>query len=124
MKTTEKKSVAVSKNETPELVANPNQSLMIVKKKLSLADKLDKIQSFDSIHGKYEYLKECKENLEKFDKSKNDFSGSKLILKEGHHTELTVSNPIVIQEMVKIARMRIAEQLIIVENEIEAFEVI
>jgi hypothetical protein len=119
MKTQEKKAVAVSLSETPK---NESLSLMVVKKKLTLTEKLDKIQSFDSIHGKYEYLKECKENLEKFDKSKNDFSGSKLILKEGHSSELTVSNPIVIQEMVKIARMRITEQLKIVENEINDFE--
>lgn len=123
MKTTEKKVVAVSKNETPKIEVNQNQSLMIVKKKMSIAEKLDKILSFDCIQGKYEYLKECRENLEKFDNSKNDFSGSKLVLKEGHHTELTVSNPLVIQEMVKIARMRITEQIIIVEKEIEAFEI-
>lgn len=123
MKTTEKKVVEGSKKETPTNSVNENQSLVLVKKKLTVAEKLDKIQSFDSINGKYEYLKECKENLDKFDKTKNDFSGSKIILKEGYNTELTISNPIIIEEIVKISKMRLAEQLIKVEHEIEAFEI-
>lgn len=122
MKTTEKKEVVVSKG-TPENLKIENQSLIVVKKKLSISEKLDKIMSFDSINGKYDYLKECKANLEKFDNMKNDFSNCKLVLKSGYDTDLTVSNPIVIQEMVKISRMRITEQLIIVEKEIEAFEI-
>lgn len=122
MKTPEKKAVVVS-NETPKNLNIENQSLIVVKKKLSVTEKLDKIMSFDSINGKYAYLKECKENLEKFDNAKNDFSNCKLVLKCGYDADLTVSNPIVISEMVKISRMRITEQLIIVEKEIEAFEI-
>ena len=123
MKNTTKKVVADSKTETPTNSANQNQSLVVVKKKLTVAEKLDKIQSFDAINGRYDYLKECKENLEKFDKAKNDFSGAKIILKEGYNTELTISSPIVIEEIVKISKMRLAEQLIKVEKEIEAFEI-
>jgi hypothetical protein len=123
MKTNQKNAVEGSKVETPANSVNENQSLVLVKKKLTVAEKLDKIQSFDSINGKYEYLKECKENLDKFDKAKNDFSGAKIILKEGYNTELTISNPIVIEEIVKISKMRLAEQLIKVEKEIEAFEI-
>ena len=124
MKTTEKKVVAVSKNEIPTNAVNENQSLVLVKKKLTVAEKLDKIQSFDSINGKYEYLKECKENLDKFDKAKNDFSGAKIILKEGYNTELTISNPIVIEEIVKISKLRLAEQLIKVENILQIYNIL
>lgn len=123
MKKQEKPQEVVVSKEIPSNAENQNQSLILVKPKLTIAEKLDKIQSFDSINGKYEYLMECKENLNKFDKSKNDFAGSKLILKEGYSVEVTISNPLVIEEIVKVARLRLNEQILKVEKEIEAFEI-
>lgn len=118
-----KTAVAVS-TEIPAEQKNENQSLTIVKKKLTVAEKIDLISQFEAVQSKYDYLLSCKENLSKFDKSQNNFSGAKLVLKsESYGSDVTVSNPVIIEEMVKIAKMRLTEQLIKVEKEIEAFEI-
>lgn len=122
MNKNQKTAVAVS-TEIPAEPKNENQSLTIVKKKLTIAEKIDLVSQFEAVQSKYEYLKQCKENLSKFDKSNNDFANSKIILKEGYNSELTISNPIILDEIVKISKMRLAEQLIKVEKEIEAFEI-
>lgn len=123
MKTTEKKGVAVSKMETPSNVNTENQALVLVKKKLSVPEKLDKIQSFDAIHGRYDYLTSRKKEIDQFGKSQNGFMGSTMELEDDNNNTVKISNPIIIEELIGIAKMRLHALIITTEKEIEAFEV-
>ena len=123
MKSTTKKVVADSKTETPTNSVNQNQSLVLVKKKLTVAEKLDKIQSFDAINGRYDYLTAKKKELDQFGKSQNGFLGASLELEDDNENSVKISNPIIIEELVNIAKMRLHALIVTTEKEIEAFEV-
>ena len=123
MKTTTKKVVADSQAGTPANSVNENQSLVLVKKKLTVAEKLDKIQSFDAINGKYDYLITKKKELDQFAKSQNGFLGASLELEDDNDNRVKIVNPIIIEELVGIAKMRLHGLIVTTEKEIEAFEV-
>lgn len=123
MKSTTKKVVVDSKTETPTNSTNQNQSLVLVKKKLTVAEKLDKIQSFDAINGRYDYLTAKKKELDQFAKSQNGFLGASLELEDDNGNSVKISNPIIIEELAGIAKMRLHALIVTTEKEIEAFEV-
>ena len=123
MKNTTKKVVADSKTETPTNSVNENQSLVLVKKKLTVAEKLDKIQSFDAINGRYDYLTAKKKELDQFGKSQNGFMGATMELEDDNGNSVKISNPIIIEELAGIAKMRLHGLIVTTEKEIEAFEV-
>lgn len=117
---TTKKKVVVSSNETPN---TENQSLILVKKKLTIAEKLDKIQSFDAINGRYDYLLARKKELDQFGKSQNGFMGATLELEDDENNRVKISNPTIIEELIGIAKMRPHALIVVTEKEIESFEV-
>ena len=123
MKKTENKAVEVSKVETPAQPKNENQSLVLVKKKLTVAEKLDKIQSFDAINGRYDYLTARKKEIDQFGKSQNGFMGATLELEDDENNRVKISNPIIIEELMGIAKMRLQGLIVSTEKEIEAFEI-
>jgi hypothetical protein len=123
MKPTTKKTVADSKTETPANSVNEIQSLVLVKKKLTVAEKLDKIQSFDAINGRYDYLTARKKELDQFGKSQNGFMGATMELEDDNGNSVKISNPVIIEELTGIAKMRLHALITVTEKEIEAFEV-
>lgn len=123
MKSTTKKVVVDSQKETPTNSVNQNQALVLVKKKLTVAEKLDKIQSFDAINGKYDYLTTKKKELDQFAKSQNGFLGASLELEDDNGNSVKIVNPIIIEELAGIAKMRLHSLITLTEKEIEAFEV-
>ncbi len=123
-----KKEMEISKDgkttiETPNGVTNQNQLLVLGKKKLTVAEKLDKIQSFDAVHGRYDYLTERKKELDKFGKSQNGFMGAVMELEDDDNNTVKISNPVIIEELIGLAKMRCTELIVKTEKEIEAFEV-
>jgi hypothetical protein len=123
MKPTTKKAVADSQAGTPANSVNENQSLVLVKKKLTVAEKLDKIQSFDAINGRYDYLTARKKELDQFGKSQNGFMGATMELEDDNGNSVKISNPVIIEELTGIAKMRLHALITVTEKEIEAFEV-
>jgi hypothetical protein len=135
MKTENKKKAEALKTETAKSLENlnkssenqnsipDNQALLIVKKKLSVAEKLDKIQSFDAISGRFEYLTTKKKEVDQFGKSQNGFMGATLELEDEEQNRVKISNPVIIEELISIAKMRLQELIVKTEKEIEAFEV-
>lgn len=123
MKSTTKKVVEDSKAGTPTNQVNENQSLVLVKKKLTVAEKLDKIQSFDAINGRYDYLTARKKELDQFGKSQNGFMGASMELEDDNGNTVKISNPLIIEELTGIAKMRLHALIVTTEKEIEAFEV-
>jgi hypothetical protein len=115
--------VADSQAGTPTNPVNEIQSLVLVKKKLTVAEKLDKIQSFDAINGKYDYLTTKKKELDQFAKSQNGFLGASLELEDDNDNRVKIVNPVIIEELVGIAKMRLHALIVTTEKEIEAFEV-
>lgn len=116
--------------KTAEKVAVPgtaplkeNNALAVVKKKMSVTEKIDSLGKFEALVSKVEYLRECKQKAEQFGNGQDGFTGSKLVLKCSFRDELTVSNPTVVEELVKIANMRLKDLLIKAEKEVEEFEI-
>jgi hypothetical protein len=97
-----------------------NNALTVVKKKLSVAEKIDHIMAFEALASKHEYLKEVKTNLEKFGSGDDGFGGAKVTM-TCNYTDVKVSNPAIMEEVTKLLRVRIKEAVIKVEKEIEEF---
>lgn len=113
------------KKETAQGVATlkDNNALTVVKKKMTVAEKIDSLHKLEGLAGKVEYLRECKTKLDSFGTGQDGFTGAKLTLRCSYKDEITVSNPIVVEELVKIATMRVKELLLKAEKEVEDFEI-
>jgi hypothetical protein len=98
-------------------------ALTVVKKKMTVAEKIDSLHKLEAMASKVEYLKECKTKLDGFANGQDGFTGAKLKLASSYRDEVTVSNPAIIEELVKIANMRLKELLLKAEKEIEEFEI-
>lgn len=122
MKTNQKEKVEVSKTETPKV--ETNHPVVLPKKRLTVAEKLDKIQAFDAIHGRYDYLSGKKRELDQFAKTQNGFMGAQLELEDSEGNVVKISNPLIVEELVSLAKMRCQEQIVKTEKEIESFEVL
>jgi hypothetical protein len=107
-----------------EPIEKPETSLTVVKKKMTIAEKLDSLHKLEAMAGKVEYLRERKQALDSFGTGDDGFQGAKLILKNSFREEVTVSNPGIVEELVRIANMRVKDLLIKAEKEIEEFEII
>lgn len=99
-----------------------NNALTVVKKKMTVQEKLDSLMAFEALSSKHEYLTETKQTLESFGTGNDGFSGAKMIL-SCSYKEVKVSNPAIVEELTKIARMRLQEAIIKTEKEIEEFTI-
>lgn len=104
-------------------VLKESNALTVVKKKMSVNEKIDSLHKLEALVSKVDYLRECKQNADSFGSGQDGFTGAKLILKCSYKEELTVSNPLIVEELVKIANMRLKDLLIKAEKEIEEFEI-
>ena len=102
--------------------AKGNNALTVVQKKMSLKDKLDSLMALEALSSKYEYLTETKQTLESFGTGNDGFSGAKMHL-TCSYKEVKVSNPLIVEELTKIAKMRLQEAIIKTEKEIEEFTI-
>lgn len=128
-KTAEKEGVqgATTLTETTKTNGQVNdhqtKELAVVKKKMSVAEKLDSFHKLEALYSKVEYLRECKSNVDKFGTGEDGFQGAKIILACGYHSDIKISNPAIVQELVGISKIRVKEALIKAEKEVEEFEI-
>lgn len=102
-----------------------NHALTVVsKKKMTVAEKIDSLHKLEALAGKVEYLRECKINLGKLGTGNDGFQGAKLKLLTSYNDEVTVGNPAIVEELVKVAKTRLQEALIKAEKEVEEFEIV
>lgn len=98
-------------------------ALTVVKKRLSVNEKINSLHLLEALAGKVEYLRDVKKKVDAFGKSQDGFNSSRLNFKSSTDEDFTVSNPAIIAELVKICQTKITETLILAEKEIEAFEI-
>jgi hypothetical protein len=123
-KTTEKQPVLVNQNNeinnsTP---ATPSTGLTIVKKRMTVEEKLDSFLKLEAMYGKVEYLRKKKQDIDKFGSGSEGFQGAKIAFKCDWKEEFEVKCPTIIEELTKICRSKIKEVLIKAEKEVEEFE--
>lgn len=116
---------ATAKNPSEVVLSKENNALTVVsKKKMSVQEKIDSLLKLEALVSKVDYLRECKNNLEKFGTGNDGFQGAKLKLICSYNDDVVVSNPVIVEELVKLSNMRVREALIKAEKEVEDFEII
>lgn len=95
---------------------------VVNRKKMTVQEKIDSLHKLEALTSKHEYLSEVKQSIDAFGTGADGFGGAKMSL-TCNYKEVKVSNPAIIEELTKIAKMRLQEALIKCEKEIEEFEI-
>lgn len=114
---------AVQKPVLETGLSKETNALTVVKKKMSVNEKIDSLHKLEALVSKVDFLRECKINLDKLGTGNDGFQGAKLRLSAAYNEDVTVSNPAIVEELVKIANMRLKDLLIKAEKEVEEFEI-